>query len=321
MDIEKSISDFENEDHGSMSIGDHLNELRARVILALIGLAAAFIICLFFGWQLVDFFAAPLMAALDANGQPRSFLATGVATGFSTYIKVSLVAALFVAAPWVFYQLWQFVASGLYRHERKLVNIFAPFSALLFILGGLFFIYVVAPVTINFFLNFNAGLKVNPHTSTWFNTILSSDNASSSPEIPASGRFFLSAPVPFCHDNLVLDITLPASNTASVSSTSIQTHCTINEYISFILTLTVAFGASFQMPLAVFLTGFLGLVTIDRFRKVRKYVFLAIIVSAAIITPPDILSQLAMAFPMYLLYELGIFLLVLMPPKSKKVQQ
>lgn len=308
-------------DSKEMSLGDHLAELRLRVILSLLGLLLCFIFCLFFGWQLIAFFAAPLMAALARNELPRAFLATGIATGFITYMKVSLAAAVFLAAPWIFYQLWRFVACGLYNNEKRLVNFFAPFSAGLFILGGLFFMYIVAPLTINFFLDFNSGLELNESSDSWYNTLLDVGSESQPSQEPSAvaGRFFLTVPVPFSSEKLEFELVLPASEAVSQSLNSvaaIETRCTINDYISFILAMTLAFGFAFQMPLAVYLTGILGLVSIVQFRKVRKYVFLAIIVIAAIVTPADLFSQLALAIPMYLLYELGILLLLLLSRKA-----
>ncbi|MBN2063771.1 MAG: twin-arginine translocase subunit TatC, partial [Sedimentisphaerales bacterium] len=281
---------FDELSDSQMSLGDHLDELRLRLIYCLIALALAGGLCLFFGWEIIAYLVEPLAAALAVNNLPPSLLATSLTGPFMTYMKVSLISGLFLASPYIFYQLWQFVAAGLLPSEKRLVRFFAPFSALLFILGGAFFIYIVAPISINFFLNFNSSLSVSTQPGGWYYSILDyqPDPASVNNEIVAQSQ----------------DPASPAT---------IETLCSLNEYISFMLSLAVAFGLSFQMPLAVFLLGRLNLISLAGFCRFRRFMLLIIVIFAALVTPPDVISQLALAFPMYALYELGIFLLKYFP--------
>ncbi|MHC5182652.1 MAG: twin-arginine translocase subunit TatC, partial [Planctomycetota bacterium] len=184
----------------SMSLGDHLEELRIRMILALAGVVLGLIVCLFFGKDLIVFLERPYNQAMgitqsqpidiseqslnnsEANTEQNSAILSedkhqaddtitesqtnhvkpriGLQTkkpaeGFITYLKICLVFGLLLTSPWVFWQAWSFVSSGLYRHERKFIHIVSPISALLFVVGSLFFLFMVAPLAMRFFITFN----------------------------------------------------------------------------------------------------------------------------------------------------------------------
>ena len=142
-----------------MSLGDHLEELRSRLILAILGLLAGLVVCLFFGSYLMRFMAAPYEFAMEKVGREPVLLAIRPPETFLVYIKVCLLFGLIISSPWVLYQLWTFISSGLYKHERKYIHIIVPVSAGLFITGAIFFIKVIAPVALLFFINFNPGLE------------------------------------------------------------------------------------------------------------------------------------------------------------------
>jgi sec-independent protein translocase protein TatC len=171
-----------------------------------------------------------------------------VAAGFISYIKIAMIAGLLLTSPWVFYQLWMFVAAGLYPHEKRYVNIAAPFSAVLFVTGALFFLIIVAPLTLKFLVLFNQRM------------------------LDANSQF------------------------------------TFQHYISFMSHLMLVFGLAFQTPSAIFFLNRTGMVSIAALNKSRKFVVLAIVVVAAIATPPDVISQVTLAVPLYILFELGILL-------------
>ncbi len=135
----------------TMSLGDHLEELRRRLIYALAGLGVGTGLCMIFGTWIIRFLLTPYDRLVPDD--PLNFL--GVTDAFVIYMKVSLVAGLIVSSPWVFYHLWMFVSAGLYRHERRYVKNAVPFSAALFIAGALFFFFIVAPITLRFFLKFS----------------------------------------------------------------------------------------------------------------------------------------------------------------------
>jgi sec-independent protein translocase protein TatC len=226
----------------TMSLGDHLEELRARLILALIGLALGAIICLIFGPRILAFIQRPYYAQTDDK-----LIVIGVADSFVAYMKISLISGLIITSPWVFYQLWMFVAAGLYPNERRYVKIAVPFSVTLFVAGALFFLFFVAPISLKFFLKFGEWIDV-------------------------------------------------------------ETSWTLQKYVSFITLLMLVFGIGFQTPIAIFILNRTGLVSIPALRKSRKYVFLGVFVVAAMATPPDVISQITLAFPLFALFELGIVL-------------
>jgi len=167
------------------------------------------------------------------------------------------MAGLILSSPWVFYQLWMFVAAGLYTHERKYVQTAVPFSAILFVTGALFFLLVVAPLTLKFLILFNQNI------------------------LGANSNF------------------------------------TFADYISFIAMLMLVFGVAFQTPIAIFILTRTGLVTIQNLRKSRKFIILFIFILAAMATPPDVISQVTLAIPLYALFELGILLSWLAERKKK----
>ncbi len=230
----------------TMSLGDHLEELRGRLISSIIGLVIALVICLCFGKYIVAFIEKPY---IDAMGQEARLQSISPVDGFVSYMQIALIAGIILASPWIFFQLWQFIAAGLYPNEKRYVYKSIPFSAGLFIIGALTFIFGIAPRTLQFFVFFN--------------------------------KQFL----------------------------GVSSNFTFANYISFIGMMMLIFGIAFQTPIAIFVLYKTGLVSIEDFRKFRKYVFFGIVVVAAAVIPgSDIFSLVSLVIPMYLLYELGIFL-------------
>ena len=227
----------------TMSLGDHLEELRRRLVYALIGLVVGTIISFCFGSRIIAFIQAPYNELMP--GRPLTTLAP--ADGFIGYMKISFIAGLIISSPWVFYHLWMYVAAGLYPNEKRYVHVAIPFCAALFIGGALFFLFLVAPISLVFFLKWNEIINV---ASNW----------------------------------------------------------TFQKYVSLITTLMLVFGLAFQTPIAIFFLNMTGLVSIRSLRRSRKYVLLGIFVVAAMVTPPDVISQVTLAIPLYLLFELGIIL-------------
>ncbi len=136
----------------TMSIGDHLEELRTRLIHLIIGLVIAMAICMGFGKYIIAFIRKPY---IDAMGEDAILQSLAPADGFVSYMQIALVCGLILSSPWVFYQLWKFIATGLYPKEKRYVYMSLPFSVGLFITGALFFILKIAPVTLQFLVLFN----------------------------------------------------------------------------------------------------------------------------------------------------------------------
>jgi sec-independent protein translocase protein TatC len=221
----------------------HLLELRDRLLRALVAVGLAFIPCVLNSNDIFTFIAQPLIAKLPEGG---NLIATGVMSPFTTPFKLSFFAALLLAMPYIIYQLWAFVAPGLYRNERRFAVPLLISSIVLFYVGVAFAYYIVFPVMFQFF-------------------------ASTTPKGVA----------------MMTDIT---------------------QYLDFVLTMFFCFGLAFEVPVAVVLLVVMGLVRIEKLRANRGYVLIGIFILAALLTPPDAISQCSLAIPMYLLYEGGILM-------------
>jgi sec-independent protein translocase protein TatC len=221
----------------------HLIELRTRLVRAAASILVAFLGLSFFMREIFDWLSRPMIAALP---QGSHLLATGVITPFMVPLKVTLFAAFMLALPYVLYQVWAFVAPGLYRHEKRLALPVIISSVGMFFAGIAYCYYVVFGVVFRFIAGF------------------APQNVAVSPDI--------------------------------------------EQYFDFVLRLFVAFGLAFEVPIAVMLLVRTGIASVERLRAVRSYVIVGAFVVAAIVTPPDALSMLLLAVPLWLLYELGVLL-------------
>lgn len=267
-------------DADKMSLGEHIDDLRKRLIRCVIALTLATTLCLLLHNYLFKAMFYPL--AVATSGHAPHLYTRGLPEGFTTWFRVCLLAGVFLSSPYLLYQLWQFVAAGLYEHERKaVVHYFLP-SVGLFCLGVLFFYIVVSPLVVHYFLTFN------------------SSSFPSAPEVPEWAGKLVS------HAGGEVDVT-----TAPAGGSLVQPLIGLNEYISFTASLSLVFGLAFQTPLVVIFLVRMGLVQPKVLRKFRKHIFFVIVVTAAIISPsPDVMTMLAMALPMYGLYEIGLLFAV-----------
>jgi sec-independent protein translocase protein TatC len=236
----------------------HLVELRDRMIRAFIAIGIAFgALCLWPGPAgLYDFLAAPLVMHLPKGA---TLIATNVISPILVPLKITLMAAFMVALPIVLYQVWAFVAPGLYSHEKKLVLPLVVSSTVLFVAGVAFCYYLV---------------------------------------IPGMSKF--------------IQAFAPSAITAAPD---------IEQYFGFVLTLFLVFGIAFEVPVAVIVLARIGIVTIEQLRKFRGYFVVAAFVVSAVVTPPDVISQLALAVPMCILYELGIIAAQFFIKKTKAPEE
>jgi sec-independent protein translocase protein TatC len=222
----------------------HLIELRDRLVRAAIAVGLCFAVLAVWPGPgaLYDLLAAPLVAHLP---QGTTLIATNVISPFLVPLKITLLAAFLLALPVVLYQVWAFVAPGLYTHEKRLVMPLVISSTLLFFIGVAFCYFFVFGQVFKFIQSF-----------------------------------------------------APKSITAAPD---------IEAYLSFVLTMFIAFGAAFEVPVVVMVLARMGLVSIEKLKAFRSYFIVLAFIVAAVITPPDIVSQLALAVPMCLLYEVGIW--------------
>ncbi len=329
-----SEANDESVDQVRMSFGEHLEELRSCLIRALAGVTIATVLGFIFGKQIMGVLFYPLVMVQHANQLQPNLQALSPTTAFAAYLKVAVLSGLILAMPWTLYQLWQFVAAGLYARERRFAEKLIWPSVVLFVVGVLFLYSVVLPIMLQFFIRFNRTLSM-PDLSplviqTW---LVPQPAADPAPEqavdrqkVPvvredpvnaevgavwineSTGRFV--AETPSGRRSVALEPGAKAS--------LIQSQFTVDAYISFVLTLALAFGVAFETPIVVFFLAWTGVVSTETMVRSRRYVLLAVVVAAAFITPtPDLISQLLLAGPMYLLFELGVFAARLSERKSK----
>ena len=222
----------------------HLFELRDRLLRAIYGIAAIFAVLVFYPGpsQLYDLLAMPLVRALPEGSK---MIAVGVVSPFLVPIKVSVMAAVALSLPWILYQIWAFVAPGLYKHEKKLVLPLVAASTVLFYAGAAFCYFFV------FGQAFPAIQKMAPAS------------VAVSPDIEA--------------------------------------------YLDFVITMFIAFGVAFEVPIVVVILARMNVVTVAQLKAFRTYFIVAAAAAAGLVTPPDPVSMLARLIPMCLLYEVGIW--------------
>lgn len=300
-----------------MSLGDHLEELRTRIIYALFGVGILFLASLYFGPTILNWLIWPVQRALRAEGLSPSLLATGMFETFFTYLKISTVGAILLGFPWILWQIWKFVAPGLYRYEQRFVTMLLPMSLALAVLSCVFLYFVVLPVMLHFFVHF--GATVSPEKAAVAPlpanvSLLNLPVLAADPPAPKPGDAW------FNSELKELRLALGAANgTVSIYSTALSTSTgivlqpRIREWIDTFLGLALAFAAGFQLPVVVLLLGWIGIVTPAFLARYRKHALFVIAIIAALLTPPDPISMVILMLPLYLLYEFGIVMLRLFP--------
>lgn len=219
----------------------HLIELRNRIIRALIAFILVFLGLFHWANDIYTLLATPLLNALPKGGQ---LIATEVTAPFFVPIKVTMMAAFLIALPYILYQIWAFIAPGLYSHEKKFGIPLIIASVLLFLCGMSFAYFLVFPIVFGFI--------------------------------------------------------------AGVAPVGVAVMTDISKYLDFVLTMFMAFGITFEVPVVVVLLVKAGFVSVTKLREIRPYVIVGAFIIGAVFTPPDIISQFMLAVPLWLLYELGI---------------
>jgi sec-independent protein translocase protein TatC len=297
-------------DQYRMTLGDHLEELRMRLFLGLAGYVIALIVCFVFGEHVVRFFCQPLIYALERNKLSPNLITTETSESFMVYVKISMICALVLAGPWLLYQLWQFVAAGLYPHERKYVTKYMPFSITLLIVGMAFMYYVVLPITLEFFLSFQLGNsisvlapgKIDPSAMDRPPVLVPMLHGD--PPNPVNGQIWMDMVqrrIKVMFDGSVRTLQFG-------SDQLINPQIKLDQYIDMVLSMLVGFGLAFQLPLVVLLLVRIGIINVQQLRQFRKYAYFLISIIAAVIVPDVVGGMLALMAPLILLYELGIIL-------------
>lgn len=310
---------------GSMPLGDHLEELRSRLIRALLGLVPIFVLALVFGRDLLSVLLEPIRKELAVAG--GTFQVTGLFELFSAYIKLSLIISIVVGTPWVLYQAWRFIAPGLYSNEQRFVRIICFLSSVLSLLGCLFLYFVMLPVVVAFFVAFNNSLSpvggAAPTPAVVEGALpidIPAIDGDPAPPIPASddraqlwfntGTSELKVRLP---DGSVLASPFTHRAGPANSNSLIAQQYRVGETLSLILQLGLALVVAFQMPVVVLLLGWAGIVTPGFLRTYRRHAAMICAVLGALLTPADPVSMMFLAVPLYVLYEFGLLLLLLLP--------
>ncbi len=318
-----------------MTVGEHLEELRRRLIRAIVALVVACILCIWPSKYLLEFIARPVVLVLRRHNQPENLLQTSPVEAILIYIKVVLVFGIIIASPYMLYQIWAFVAAGLYPGERRWVTRFFPYSVGLFLVGAAFMYTLVLMVSLNFLVGFSAWIPLPEAQPNAMERMLLGAPA---PPAPTTQALAPDTPtVPFLdadpyappagslwfntlEGKLKLrtpERTFAFRMTPDKGQAMFETHFKISDYLSFVLIMTIAFGTAFQMPLVVLFLVRTGLVELQTMRKYRKIVILMIVFIAGILAPPDLLSHVLLSIPMVLLFELGM-LLAARGPRSER---
>lgn len=225
---------------------EHLEEIKKRLKYIIIVLLILFVAGYSQGKTLIHVFQAPILSVLPENANLTMIKITEM---FFVQVKVSFIAAIMVSMPFILFQLWQFIAPGLYMHERRYIYSFVLFASILFVIGASFAYFIVFPFGFKFFLSY------------------------------------------------------VQNNDYSVIAT-----LSMSDYISFVMQLVLAFGVVFELPAIVFLLAKIGLINEEMLIKYRRYAIVVIFILAAVLTPPDPFSQIIMALPLLLLYQLSIYI-------------
>jgi sec-independent protein translocase protein TatC len=236
----------------------HLIELRSRLLRSIIAVIVVLVCLVPWAKDIYALLAAPLLKALPHGS---TMIATDVTGTFLVPLKVTLMAALLFALPYVLYQMWAFVAPGLYQHEKRLAVPVIVSSVMFFGIGMAFAYFIVFPIAFGFF--------------------------------------------------------------AGYAPAGVQMMTDIDKYLSFVLTMFIAFGITFEVPVVVVVLVRLGVVELHKLRSIRGYVIVGAFVVGAIFAPPDVLSQVMLAVPLWLLYELGLLVarFVVVSPRDKAADE
>ncbi len=264
-------------DESSAPLIEHLAELRTRLIWSVLAFVIAMVLCYTVWNPIYNFLTRPICHALELRGQECGLILLKLQEGFFVAIQISFLGGFVLAFPIIAYQMWRFVAPGLYRSEKAAFLPFLIASPVMMFLGAAFAYYIILPMAYDFFLGFQQGPMALPD-----------DPAAAMP------------------DNALAGIVFQGS---------------VSEYLTLTTKFILAFGISFQLPVALTLMGKAGLVSSEGLGTVRKYAVLVILVMAAVVTPPDVISQIVLFVVVYGLYEISIQLVARIERKRARAEE
>lgn len=316
-----------------MSFGDHLEDLRRRLLLALAGPLLTSAIGLIYGKQIVGWLVRPLSQVLQYFEYPPQVYNHGVTTAFSVYMKVGLIVGLIISSPWVCYQIWKFIESGLYERERKTALLIAPFSSLMSVLAVCFMYYVLLPITLSFLIYFTTGfpspdLQGAPKSGV-IGWVLSAYSPPTTPEaIVPEGVSDVGTSAITLIQTLTTDPPNPIEGQAWIKQPEGQLRVfisgqtftypplahnsmlapmiEISQYISFVTMLMFGVVIAFQLPVVMMIVGWSRLIAPNTISQYRRYCIFVCFILGALLTPADPISMIVLAVPLWGLFELGL---------------
>jgi Tat protein translocase TatC len=322
-----------------MTFGEHLEELRWRLFRAIAAILAGMLLAFIFSDQIMKVFMQPYLIAARWQGESEYLQALSPAEVVIVVLKLSLVIGILVSSPYAFYQIWAFIAAGLYPRERRVVTRMVPASVCLFAAGVMFLFYIVLPLALRFLLAANSWVPMpsgqpNPFVKLLLGrkegaVALASQPSVQLPQIPVLDADPVD-PKPnsawvnqqesklkiFLGHGQMLVSDLHARNRPMV-----EAHFNLSGYVSFVTGMSLAFGMIFQVPLVVFLMSRTGIVSAAQMARARKIIILVVVILAAFLAPsPDVYSQLLVAIPMLLLFEIGLLFARLSERRRAAVQ-
>lgn len=304
-----------------MTLGEHLDELRARLIRCVVALLVGGTVCFYFIREITGALTDSLYTVMLRHGYAPDMTYGGVAEPFLANFQLALILGFILTAPYILWQLWGFVAAGLYRHERKWVRRFVPISIGLFFAGTVFFLVVVTPLFLDFFIGYQPDLPsvpisvdllgnshpVETQPAAWpAEVTVRLPHFSRDPKNAPDGAVWINESVKEMRTRLGSE-TYALAQLKKADVHRLTPMIRIQEYLVFVLQMAAAFGLGFQVPVVVALIATIGIASSRDMARVRKYVWFGIAVAAAIITPsPDVTSMMLLFVPMVLLYEAGL---------------
>ena len=257
-------------DDSSAPLIEHLAELRTRLIRSVLAFVVGMIAMFTVAEPILEFVSQPLAEVLRARGEDARLIFTAPQEKFFVLIRISIIAGFAVSFPVIAHQLWRFVAPGLYKSEKGAILPFLIASPVLFMMGAAFAHYVVTPLAMNFFIGFSDAIPALAN-------LIAGDGTFQNPAGPEEGI-----------------------QTVFLGS--------VRESLDLSLKFIFAFGLCFQLPVLLTLMGKAGLVTAQGLANVRKWAVVGILTLAALVTPPDVVTQLILYTVVYGLYEVSIVL-------------